>query len=93
MRGRASLRCAGISASSTRIRGGLRAKPPQCTQDAVVLVTRAEEKKQILGGLARIPDLMALALTERYLEDEEVRDDGVLSFLQVAESIAGTPSR
>jgi HEAT repeat protein len=54
---------------------------------ALELAARAEDRRRVLSGLARVPDLAALRLTERATADAAVRVEAELACLQIAQAV------
>jgi HEAT repeat protein len=57
-------------------------------KDAMTIATRPDEKRLALSALARIPDPLALAVTEAALADKSVLEEAALATLQLAKSLA-----
>jgi len=48
-------------------------------EKAMAMAPGANEKKAVLGGLAKVKDLAALKLVEPYLEDAELAEEAKLA--------------
>ena len=61
----------------------------QTLKAALDMATRSEEKRQVLGEIARVNHVEALKVVEPALADEALKREAQLAYFQIAESLIG----